>query len=159
MGAKQNKSILTIVLVIIAIITISGCTVPNDEPPVGELSETEYLNFSSERSEKISNLSGEFVEDLEDYIDRRITREELDSKERERKIEYENILSELEQVTPPEEYKEFHDYWIRSMEYAILSSEYTIKWAKTGDDGLLDRSIDYMTLRREYLDKAIDTMP
>lgn len=148
--------ITTTFILIIAIVIIAGCTAPNDEKPVGVITEEEYLTLSVDHSNRKIKALDEGIEDLDSFRDGSLSLNEFISRERERKIIYESILAELEQVTPPEEYKTSYDYTITSIEYLILNSEYKIEGFGKSDLDLIGQAGQYMRLSTEYSQKASD---
>ncbi len=158
-GAKQKRLIIATIFTVIAIVTIAGCTAPNDEKPVGVITEEEYLTLSLDHSNRRIKALDEGIEDLDSFRDGSLSLNQFISRERERKIEYETILAELEQVTPPEEYKPSYNYTITSIEYLILNSEYKIEGFGKSDLELIGQAGEYMRLSTEYSQKATDALP
>lgn len=121
--------------------------------------EKEYIDFMMSSANTMNRLLSDTVFDIDALLAGRISESQFISRESARKREYEGILSQLVVMTPPPAFKRSHDYYVKSIEYAILSSEYSIEGIRTQNPALIEEATRYMNLCADYTSKATDALP
>lgn len=144
----KKIQILTIIL-LLGVVSVAGCTFTSSEP-----NEEEYLENAMTNVGRAANITIEYAEDVEDFFEQELSPEEFSSNIESYQSELQNITQDMENLTPPSRFEEFHELSLNGFRNINQSFKVMLEFLDDPSEELLESSFENFETGVEALNQA-----
>lgn len=144
----KKIQILTILLVLGAV-SVAGCTFMDSEP-----SEEEYFESAMPNVGRAAEITIEYAEDVEAFFGQELTSEEFSSNIESYQNDLQNITQDMENLTPPSRFEEFHELSLNGFRNISQSFTAMLEFLDEPSEELLENSFEKFEAGVEALNQA-----